>query len=130
MIGGSVSSGQYGDSKSGTDLADKIDLFGWSTNTTNFGVSVSIDNDDYSGLFVDWGTNKIGNDAPNTWRTLSKDEWVYLLNIRTNASSLYGIAQVNGVNGLIILPDNWICPVGVTFKSDLHESEEVSDYAP
>ena len=106
-----------------------LDLFGWSTSATNFGVSTSISNSDYSGSFVDWGTNKIGNDAPNTWRTLSYDEWKYLLNTRPNASSLKGVAQVNGVNGLILLPDNWVCPSGVTFKSGFHSSYGVSYYA-
>ena len=110
-------------------LADKIDLFGWSTSATNFGVSTSTDNNDYSGSFVDWGTNKIGNDAPNTWRTLTYDEWYYLLNNRNNASSLCGIAQVNGVNGLILLPDNWTCPSGVSFKSGFHSNYGVGYYA-
>ena len=111
-------------------LADKIDLFGWSTSANNFGVSTSTDwENDYSGSFVDWGTNKIGNDAPNTWRTLTYDEWKYLLNTRPNASSLKGVAQVNGVNGLILLPDNWTCPSGVTFKSGFHSNYGVDYYA-
>jgi hypothetical protein len=110
-------------------LADKIDLFGWSTSATNFGVSASTSNSDYSGSFVDWGTNQIGADAPNTWRTLTKDEWEYLLNTRPNASSLKGVAQVNGVNGLIVLPDNWTCPAGITFKSGFHSEWGVDYYA-
>ena len=97
-----------------------LDLFGWSTST---------DSDDYYASFVDWGRNKIGNDAPNTWRTLSNNEWEYLLNTRTNASSLKGVAQVNGVNGLILLPDNWTCPAGVTFKSGFHSDPGVEYYA-
>ena len=105
-----------------------LDLFGWSTSSTNFGVSTSTSSSDYSGSFVDWGTNQIGNDAPNTWRTLSSEEWNYLLNSRTNASSLKGIAQVNGVNGLILLPDNWICPASVNFKSGLHSEPSVEAY--
>ena len=109
-------------------LADKVDLFGWSTAATNFGVSTSTDADDYSVSFVDWGANKIGDDAPNTWRTLTMDEWNYLLNYRTNASSLCGVAQVNGVNGLIFLPDNWTCPAGVTFKSGFHSEYSVEAY--
>ena len=126
VTGGSVSSDPtYGDSKNGSALADKVDLFGWSTSANNFGVSTSDDDDDYSGSFIDWGTNKIGNDAPNTWRTLSYDEWEYLLNNRPNASSLKGVAQVNGVNGLILLPDSWTCPAGVTFKSGFHSEDSV-----
>ena len=105
-----------------------LDLFGWSTSATNFGVSTSTDENDYSGSFVDWGTNKIGNDAPNTWRTLTYDEWYYLRYDRTNANDLVGVAQVDGVNGLIFLPDNWICPAGVTFKSGFHSEWSVEAY--
>ena len=130
VIGGSVtSSPNDGDRKFGTALADKVDLFGWSTSANNFGVSTSTSDSDYSGSFVDWGRNKIGNDAPNTWRTLTVYEWYYLLNYRNNASSLCGVAQVNGVNGLIFLPDNWTCPAGVTFKSGFHSNEGVGYYA-
>jgi hypothetical protein len=131
VTGGSVGSDPtYGDSKEGTALADKVDLFGWSTSATNFGVSTSTDwENGYSGSFIDWGTNKIGNDAPNTWRTLTYNEWRYLLKTRPNASSLCGVAQVNGVNGLILLPDNWVCPSDITFKSGFHSNNGVDYYA-
>ena len=106
-----------------------LDLFGWSTSATYFGVSTSTDYVDYSGSFVDWGTNKIGNDAPNTWRTLTDNEWDYVVFGRPNASSLKGVAQVNGVNGLILLPDSWACPSGVTFESGFHSIYGVDYYA-
>ena len=129
VTGGSMSSDPtYGDSIGGTALADKVDLFGWSTSATNFGVSTSTDDDDYSGSYIDWGKNKIGNDTPNTWRILTAREWEYLLNNRPNASSLKGVAQVNGVNGLILLPDNWTCPAGVTFDSGFHSDFSVEAY--
>ena len=92
-----------------------LDLFGWSTSATNFGVSTSTDNADYSGSFLDWGTNKIGNDAPDTWRTLTSDEWEYIFYNRPKAQSLFALGSVNGVNGTIILPDNWTTPDGVSF---------------
>ncbi|MBR5443907.1 MAG: leucine-rich repeat protein [Paludibacteraceae bacterium] len=111
------------------DYDSWVDLLGWSTSANNFGVSTSTDYNDYSGSFVDWGTNTIGNDAPNTWRTLTYDEWNYLRNSRTNANDLCGVAQVNGVNGLIFLPDNWTCPAGVTFKSGFHSSYGTEYYA-
>ena len=110
-------------------LADKVDCFGWSTSAKSFGVSTSTSDRDYRGSFVDWGRNKIGSDAPNTWRTLTKDEWEYLLKTRPNASSLKGVAQVNGVNGLILLPDNWTCPSSVSFKSGFHRNNGVEYYA-
>ena len=129
VIGDSISSDQYGYYRYGDALADKVDLFGWSTSATHFGVSTSEDYDDYSGSFVDWGTNRIGNDAPNTWRTLTYDEWYYVVFDRLNASSLKGVVQVNGVNGLILLPDNWTCPAGITFKSGFHSNYGVDYYA-
>jgi hypothetical protein len=130
VTGGSVSSDPtYGDSKYGDALADKVDLFGWSTSANNFGVSTSTDNADYSGSFLDWGTHQIGADAPNTWRTLTRDEWYYLRYNRANANDLVGVAQVNGVNGLIFLPDTWVCPEGITFKSGFHSSYGVDYYA-
>ena len=94
-----------------------IDLFGWGTgnNPTN----KSTDYGDYQ-TFVDWGVNKIGSYSPNTWRTLTYDEWYYLRYQRPNYDKLIGVAQVNGVNGLILLPDAWVCPSGVTFKAGFH----------
>lgn len=94
-----------------------IDLFSWSTSATNFGVEIYEDSWDCSGSFIDWGTNRISNDQPNTWRTLTKEEWEYIRYDRANATELFGVARVNNVNGLIFLPDNWSCPKGLTFKS-------------
>ena len=107
-----------------------VDLFGWSANNTTapFGVSTSTNVADYAGEFVDWGTNTICGEAPGTWRTLSADEWEYLLKKRKNASDLYGVAQVAGVNGMIILPDDWEEANGIVFKSGLHSSQ-VDDYS-
>jgi hypothetical protein len=131
VTGGDVSSDQIGENKEGTALADKVDLFGWSTNSTYFGVSASLDQNDYSGSFVDWGTNQIGTDSPNTWRTLTYDEWNYLIYTRADAIELSGVAQVNGVNGLILLPDAdaWTCPEDVTFTPGCHSSYGVDYYA-
>ncbi len=95
-----------------------IDLFGWScsTGSAKWGISTSLSKSDYSGdFFVDWGANTIGMDTPNAWRTLSKDEWYYLFYTRTNAPKLFGLGSVNGVNGIIILPDGWTAPAGITF---------------
>ncbi len=106
-----------------------VDLFGWSTSSTNFGVSTSTGVNDYSGSFIDWGMNQIGEDTANTWRTLSKEEWEYLLNNRPHARSFKGAAQVNGVNGLIILPDDWKNPEGIKFKSRFHYKKSDDAYS-
>jgi len=94
-----------------------VDLFGWSTAATVYGIHNSA-SDVYSGDFVDWGNNAIangGNTANSGWRTLTKDEWVYLFNTRTDAASKKGHGKVNGVNGIILLPDEWTLPSGLTF---------------
>lgn len=103
-----------------------IDLFGWGTgdNPTNN----SSNYDDYP-TFVDWGVNQIGSYAPNTWRTLTNEEWEYIIKGRYNAEELVGVAQVNGVNGLILLPDGWTCPDDVTFKPGFHENDGKEYYA-
>lgn len=89
-----------------TYSADAWDKFGWSTSST-YGMSTSSNYSDYSGDFVDWGTVPgIGEG----WKTLSKDEWVYLFNTRSDAANKYGHATVNGVYGIIILPDAFVDP--------------------
>ena len=86
-----------------------VDLFGWSTASTYYGINNSTSNETYSGDFVDWGNNPItnGGNKANMWRTLTKDEWVYLFYGRTDAAKLFGMGTVNGVKGTILLPDNW-----------------------
>lgn len=91
-----------------------IDLFGWGTG--NHPTNKSTNYKDFP-AFVDWGVNKVGANASNTYRTLTFPEWFYLVNERSNASNLRGTAKVNGVNGLVLLPDAWVCPTGVVFKS-------------
>ena len=93
-----------------------IDLFGWGTgNNPTLAISYSR----YYSTFVDWGSNAIinGGNAAHQWRTLTQSEWDYLLNSRTNASSKCGTGNINGVGGLIILPDNWTLPSGCSFTS-------------
>ena len=123
----------YGYSKSGSALADKIDLFGWSgsTGTAKWGISTSTDYSNYSGDFVDWGQNIGGG---KTYRTLTYDEWYYLLNTRTDADSKKGVARIKlsdteYANGLIFLPDSWTCPAGITFKSGFASTWSIEAYA-
>lgn len=72
---------------------------GWGTgaNPTN----VSTDNADYP-EFEDWGNYMAGS-----WRTLSYDEWKYVVWDRPNAEDRCGIATVCGVHGMVLLPDVW-----------------------
>lgn len=109
-------------------LADHIDLFGWSGSTgAKWGISTSANDADYSGDFVDWGTNPIANggNTLNPWRTLTKDEWTYILYDRPNADRLFSMGYIrlskedihSSIFGVFILPDNWQTPDGLTFKS-------------
>jgi hypothetical protein len=94
-----------------------IDLFGWGTSGYNekhpylwdaahtfFGDGMNT----ISGTDYDWGNNAISNgeNKPGIWRTLTAEEWGYLLFDRPNAAQLVGTGTVNGQNGLFILPDN------------------------
>ena len=91
-----------------------IDLFGWGTG--NNPTLATLNDADYK-TFSDWGANAISNggNTAGLWRTLGKDEWVYLLQTRAKASSLFGMGSIDGVNGMILLPDNWQAPEGISF---------------
>ena len=96
-----------------------VDLFGWSAENTTapLGVSTSVDNADYSGDFVDWGMAEICGDEPGTWRMLTGEEWSYLFYRRQNAKKLYSKGSINGLRGMIILPDDWQLPEGLYFTA-------------
>ena len=88
-----------------------VDLFGWSTSATTYGMNNSTSPLDYSGDFVDWGAT-IGTGS----RTLTSDEWTYVFSTRTTGGTVFGTAQARyahatintdgtGVNGMILFPD-------------------------
>ena len=60
---------------------------------------------------ADWGAyNAIlnGGNQTNQWRTLTRAEWNYVLDDRTTSSGIrYAKAQVCGVDGVLLLPDDW-----------------------
>ena len=95
-----------------------IDLFGWGTSgyngknpwmTSTTNTDYGNGENDIAGTSYDWGVyNTISNGKGKSWRTLTNDEWVYVFNTRnTNSGIRYAKANVNGVNGVILLPDNW-----------------------
>ena len=109
-----------------------IDLFGWGTSGWNSGAvcyqpwSTSTAPSDYypggsytnnlTGSYAnaDWGVyNAIynGGNQAGQWRTLtggSNGEWKYIFDTRSTSSGIrYAKAQVAGVNGVILLPDDW-----------------------
>jgi hypothetical protein len=105
------------------------DLFGWGTSGYDHGAvcyqpwSTSQTDSDYfaygdryyelynSTGKADWGYNAIrngGNQENSGWRTLTNEEWTYILNGRSTESGIrFVLGNVNGVDGVILLPDNW-----------------------
>lgn len=110
------------------DYDDWIDLFAWGTSGYDHGAvcyqpwCTSDNVDDYwaygdinaqlydqTGM-ADWGFNSIenGGNAENLWRTPKMDEWLYLFHERATPSGIrFAKAQVEGMNGVILLPDDW-----------------------
>lgn len=63
-----------------------------------------------AGTNYDWGVyNPISNggNKEGLWRTMTKEEWYYLLKERPNAAKLNLKGTVNGVRGMILLPDDF-----------------------
>lgn len=102
-----------------------IDLFGWGTsgyngcapylNTTNGADYAGNTDDNIEGTMYDWGLFITINNTQGEWRTLTIDEWTYLINSRENASRLRAKAVINGVKGFMLLPDNWVKPESINF---------------
>ena len=91
-----------------------------SFNYYGYGPSINMPDTDLIGTsaYYDWGIyNTIVNGGENNyhWRTLTRHELDYLLDWRQGHSEKRGKGTVNGVNGLILLPDNWTLPEGLTF---------------
>lgn len=107
------------------------DLFGWGTSGYNHGAvcyqpwSTSFYEEDYNiyggsvGAYnlydhsgqAEWGYNAIlngGNIENSGWRTPTDSEWYYLFMTRnTESGARFAKGCVNGVNGAILLPDEW-----------------------
>lgn len=110
------------------DYEGWIDLFGFGT--SGYGLTepyASSDNyDEYcqemydiAGTDYDWGVyNAISNggDEPGLWRTMTRDEWNYLVTGRPNAAQKVTFATVADVAGAILLPDDWALPEGCLFN--------------
>ena len=123
-----------------------VDMFGRSTENTYYGIATSTNLSDYNGAFVDWGGLDIRKNATppytyypkNYWRTLSEQEWQYLIGENTyrntggtiqwtEGSTTHVImnalctkATVNGIHGLIIFPDHYSgnMPLGVAWDEN------------
>ena len=131
----------------GTELPYHIDLFGWGTSGYNHGAvcysplstltqtfnyhaygSATSNLCDGNGT-ADWGYNAInngGNTENSGWRTLTFDEWSFLIEERQSAPNKIAYAQImtgfeNGdytyTKGLLLLPDYFVLPSNCNFAS-------------
>ena len=117
-------------SSNGTPL-ENWGLFGWSTASTSYGMSTSIENGDYSGDFLDWG--KLF-DPSSKWFTLSKDQWSYLLFTRmvnggTGEGKSYKrttitLENASTIYGFIIAPDNYLSDLTATYSWTEYKAAE------
>ena len=105
----------------GKNYAGWIDLFAWGTsgyrekhpyyfspNSAYYGNGADKNID---GTSYDWGVyNRIANggDREGMWRTLSVYEWDYLLTKRPDAWLLRTMGQIGDVQGMVLLPDDWL----------------------
>ncbi|MBP3763962.1 MAG: hypothetical protein J6I49_08840 [Bacteroidales bacterium] len=108
-----------------------IDLFGYGTSgyngkyphTSSSSVSSYVTGD-IATTHYDWGVHNTiegGGDTAGVWRTLAANEWNYLVSGRSNATALRARATVNGIPGLILLPDNWTAVSGVAIYTNAND---------
>ena len=104
-----------------------LDIFGWGTgfipgynraDATGTGSIIGYDE------FFDWGTHygtRLNNNSHcvGNWFTLNRTQWEYLLNLTSNntRNGKCRIGSVNGVNGLIIAPDDYSGTLPQTINS-------------
>lgn len=143
-IGNAPGNNVFGDSRA--TQSEWIDLFGWGTSGWNNGNTnympycnwYTSDSNAYgygpranavnlTGDYknADWGVyNSISNggNAPNLWRTLASTEWNYVWKTRSDTTRAYAKATVNGVKGLILCPDGYTHPEGLSPLTNVNEA--------
>lgn len=105
-----------------------IDAFRWASSGYAFDPTFNFaygdfyeDIPDISGTKYDWGVyNPISNggNTANLWRTLTKDEWEYLMKRRKDNRNFHVAAQVQGVDGILLLPDDWDFNNGIPYNDN------------
>ena len=132
-----------GNTSPSSSQTEWIDYFNWGTSGYNHGAncyqpwSTSTSQSDYyaygsnsKNLYdakddgtmrgqADWGYNAISNggNAENIgWRTLTKEEWAYIINSRSG-DYRYAKGTVHNKNGFIIFPDGFTLPEGISITN-------------
>lgn len=111
--------------------SDTVSLFAWGYNAEKSIIpdGQAIDNVSRTSGNLDqtedWGS-KIGDGK--TWRTLTTSEWEYMLSKRSastvgsTSNARYVTATVNGIAGMILFPDDYEHPSGLTDLSSINSS--------
>ena len=114
----------------GTWDASHVSHFYWSKDAAEaraeeFNLDQSMSTKDV--FFTNASDFQVNGETAGTWRTLSDAEWNYLLNTsgssgRTDASR-FALANVKGVCGLLIFPDNYSGTASGTGIADVNDTE-------
>ncbi len=124
-----------------------IDLFGWGTSGYNDLMPYTTDDTsthyarglaDIAGTEYDWGQRNAisnGGNQAGLWRTMTHQEWQHVLYFREGASLRRALATIAHVGpagsdmaGLVLLPDKWELPAGVSFQPGSIEGFETNVY--
>lgn len=138
----------YDNERADTTYNGWIDLFGWGTSGANELMPYTVADSskqyaygllDIDGTDYDWGRyNAISNggNKAGAWRTMTYDEWTYLLKYRTDATKKKALATIENVglhgapmHGMLLLPDKWELPDGCTFQYGTKEGFETNVYS-
>ena len=119
--------------KYGPSLDNWLNVFGWDSDTWLGDATMR--------SYCDWGVHfdddGVGHDNwyDGTWFTLSEEQFRYLVLERNNAKRkrTYAVIVVDNaagvlVPGLVLVPDDWQCPVGCTYQIAGNKSEENSGF--
>ncbi|MBQ4386897.1 MAG: fibronectin type III domain-containing protein [Prevotella sp.] len=111
--------------------ADQVDLVAWSTPKNYWGTWYGYGENDestvarYQGPLADWGQSEgVTLLMGSGWQTMSAAQWRYMLDERPNAAARKFTVTVNNVKGLLLLPDEWTAPEGITVSDGASYTDE------
>ncbi len=138
----------YDNELADTNYNGWIDLFGWGTSgeddlmpytVTDTSERYAYGRFDIADSEYDWGRHNAisnGGNSAGRWRTLTYDEWTYLLKYRTDAGKKKALATIENVglhgsamHGMLLLPDKWELPEGCGFQYGYKEGYETNVYS-
>jgi len=113
--------GQYSNSQLSVGYTGWVDMLTWATSgynniyptdtsltSTYFGNGLNnLNGTPYDWAYINTIYFRRQPYIPNTWRTPTDAEWTYIMTGRPNAVNMRCLATVNGINGMVLLPDDW-----------------------